>query len=376
MKTHSGLYVFASRLRKIITAFDSGHVNPTDLASHWDKFALDLFVLQFEHNHAYRRFCEARRLSPANLEHWTRIPTMPALAFKEYDLTCLPPNGRARVFHSSGTTTHRPSRHFHNSESLAVYEDSLLAWFRIQFGLPSLRYRIAILTPQPADAPHSSLVHMFSELQRRTKFDAAFFGRILPDGGWDLDIPAVLGFLGDRIKSCQPVMLCGTAFGFVHLLDHLQEHNLKLSLPFGSCAMETGGYKGRSRVMPKKDLHSLITSRLDIPSSQIVSEYGMSELSSQAYDNALGGRAEDFKTKATRIFRFPPWARARIVSPETGREVAEGETGLIQVFDLANVFSVMAIQTEDLGVRSQRGFELIGRAEQSEPRGCSLMANA
>ena len=75
----------------------------------------------------------------------------------------------------------------------------------------------------------------------------------------------------------------------------------------------------------------------------------------------------------TRHFSFPPWARVQIISPETGREVGEGETGLIRVFDLANVFSVMAIQTEDLGVRRGDGFELIGRAQQAEPRGCSLM---
>ena len=75
-----------------------------------------------------------------------------------------------------------------------------------------------------------------------------------------------------------------------------------------------------------------------------------------------------------RVFQFPPWARAQIVSPETGREVAEGETGLIRVFDLANVRSVMAIQTEDFGVRRGGGFELIGRAALAEPRGCSLMS--
>ena len=76
----------------------------------------------------------------------------------------------------------------------------------------------------------------------------------------------------------------------------------------------------------------------------------------------------------TRHFHFPPWARVKIISPETGREVADGETGLIRVFDLANVFSVLAIQTEDLGIRRGEGFELIGRAQLAEPRGCSLMA--
>ena len=96
----------------------------------------------------------------------------------------------------------------------------------------------------------------------------------------------------------------------------------------------------------------------------------MSELGSQVYDHAL---QEPDDGTATRCFHFPPWARARLVSPETGGEVGEGETGLIQVYDLANVFSVFAIQTEDLGRRRGAGFELIGRAEKSEPRGCSRM---
>ena len=135
--------------------------------------------------------------------------------------------------------------------------------------------------------------------------------------------------------------------------------------------METGGYKGRSREMSKAELHALITKRLGVPAQNIICEYGMSELSSQAYE-VTGD--EDRTPPATRHFRFPPWARVQVISPETGREVAEGETGLIRVFDLANVFSVMAIQTEDLGVRRGDGFELIGRAKLAEPRGCSLMA--
>jgi hypothetical protein len=133
--------------------------------------------------------------------------------------------------------------------------------------------------------------------------------------------------------------------------------------------METGGYKNHSRTMPKDELHALITERLGIPESHIICEYGMSELSSQAYDRKVGSQKSE-----VRRFQFPPWARVQIISPETNREVANGETGLIRVFDLANVFSVMAIQTEDLGVRCGDGFELIGRAQFVEPRGCSLMS--
>src|ERR1019366_2183313 len=123
---------------------------------------------------------------------------------------------------------------------------------------------------------------------------------------------------------------------------------------------------------PKAELHALITERLDVPRENIICEYGMSELSSQAYDLEI--QNSKFKIQnSDRPFRFPPWARVQIISPETGREVAEGETGLIRVFDLANIFSVAAIQTEDLGIRRGDGFELIGRAQLAEPRGCSLM---
>ena len=164
--------------------------------------------------------------------------------------------------------------------------------------------------------------------------------------------------------------LLGTAFSFVHLLDYLAENNLRFELPNDSRVMETGGYKNRSRTMPKAELHALITEQLGVPRENIICEYGMSELSSQAYDYEIHPPSS---IRYSHIFRFPPWARVQVISPEHGREVAEGETGLIRIFDLANVFSVAALQTEDLGIRRGDGFELIGRAPQTEPRGCSLM---
>jgi hypothetical protein len=133
--------------------------------------------------------------------------------------------------------------------------------------------------------------------------------------------------------------------------------------------------------MPKEELHALITEKLGVPESHIICEYGMSELSSQAYDGERGAWCVVRDTESSRVtrhaprtFHFPPWARARVISAETGREVAEGETGVLQVFDLANVFSVMAIQTEDMAVRRGDGFELLGRAAMAESRGCSLTA--
>jgi hypothetical protein len=200
-----------------------------------------------------------------------------------------------------------------------------------------------------------------------------FLGRVDESGAWTLDGAEVLKAMRECERSGQPLLLLGTAFSFVQLFDWLESRGERVSLPEGSRVMETGGYKGRSRELPKTDLHRLISGLLGVPPSRIVSEYGMSELSSQAYDLEMR-RAEGGGRKVTRNFRFPPWARVQVVSPETGREVGEGESGLIRVFDLANTRSVLAIQTEDLGVRRRDGFELIGRAALAEPRGCSLMS--
>jgi hypothetical protein len=364
----------------------------------FDSLALELFALQFANNAAYRKICEVRGLTPSVIEHWTQIPAVPTGAFKELELSCIPPEERTAVFHSSGTTEQKPSRHFHCAESLAVYEASLWTWFvrnvlRSAGGSSAssgeARGRAVrapiFLTPPPAAAPHSSLVHMFEAVRKhlggaRTvavcqdpASRAEFLGKLADDGSWTLDFDAALAALDDnsKLKTKNLKLVLGTAFSFVHLLDFMVERDLRVELPAGSRVMETGGYKNRSRSMPKAELHALITERLGVPPENIICEYGMSELSSQAYD--VGVRNAEC---GVRKFHFPPWALAQIISPETGREVADGETGLIRVFDLANVFSVAAIQTEDLGIHRGDGFELIGRAQMAEPRGCSLMSHS
>jgi len=358
--------------------------------SDFNAFAIELFQLQYAQNAAYRKISETRGVKPRAVSHWSQIPTVPAATFKELDLTSILPANRTHVFHSSGTTEQRPSRHFHNADSLTVYEASLWQWFKLNVlgdlfcEIPNLR--LIILAPPPARAANSSLVHMFETVRQHFGApESAFLGMVGPDGTWTLDVDAALGRLksdsGYRTSDVKLIVL-STAFSFVHLLDFLTAHSLRIQLPSGSRVMETGGYKGRSRCLPKAQLHKLLTERLGIPPSHIICEYGMSELSSQAYDSGPGdewrvaGETKNHRhlSFVTRHFYFPPWARTQIISPETGREVAEGEIGLIRVFDLANVFSVMAIQTEDLGIRRGKGFELIGRAELAEPRGCSLMA--
>jgi len=400
----SGLSNFAARLREFILSegrvprgpdselqslngdsHSSSHRNDAD----FNEFALELFALQFKYNAAYRKICETRQLLPEGVEHWTQIPAVPAAAFKELELTCLSRDERTAVFHSSGTTEQKPSRHFHSAESLKSYDASLLTWF-FENVLPDLRFtiydlRLACLTPPPVHAPHSSLVHMFETVRQKIgALETVFVGKIAADGSWTLDFNAVLAALslGSQTRDPRPHLLLGTAFSFVHLLDFLDEKNLRFDLPAGSRVMETGGYKNRSRSMPKVELHALITERLGVPPENIICEYGMSELSSQAYAVTSDkwrvtreAASSCHLSPVTCHFQFPPWSRVQIISPETGREVAEGETGLIRVFDLANVFSVMAIQTEDLAICHREGFELLGRAPLAEPRGCSLMSH-
>jgi len=355
---------FAARLRESIR---SGF-----RTEDFGALTLELFRLQFESNSGYRNSCESKRSTPLTVKHWSRIPAVPTAAFKELDLTCLSPAERTHVFHSSGTTEQRPSRHFHNAESLAVYEASLWSWLVENVPWPIADCRLLILTPSPTQTPHSSLVYMFDFVRRNSGVEAGdFVGRVSADGAWTVDFDAALATL--TLEDSRPLLVLGTAFSFVHLLEELTARNARFQLPSGSHVLETGGYKGRSRVLPKAELHALITERFGVPASDIICEYGMSELGSQAYDSAARSAACG-AWNGQRVFHFPPWARTQIISPETGREVAEGETGLLRVFDLANVYSVLAIQTEDLAVRCGDGFELIGRAQLAEPRGCSLMA--
>lgn len=334
----------------------------------FDTFALRLFSLQYTHNAVYQAWCRHRGLNPDLVKSWREIPAVPTAAFKELEITSLPPSARMKAFHSSGTTTQRPSRHFHSAESLALYEASLFAWFRPHLLLGATSMRMLSLTPPPEQVPHSSLAHMFGAVicQLGTP-GSGFAGQLDSAHSWTIDFARAKQELFSARHESRPLLVLGTAFAFVHLLDHLAETGAIATLPPGSRVLETGGYKGRSRELPKQELHKLISENLGVPHGDIVCEYGMSELSSQAYDTVAG-------QGGVRVFRFPPWARALVISLESGREVADGETGLLRVFDLTNIRSVLAIQTEDLVVRRGDGFELLGRAAQSEPRGCSLMA--
>lgn len=357
----------------------AAHDRPASTDEAFNRLALDLFGLQYAQVLPYRRFCEARGVSPLTVPHWSQLPAVPTPAFKELDLTSLDPDRRPRVFRSSGTSAQRPSRHYHDSESLGFYEASLLPWFRLHL-LPDARQdlRFLALTPPPDQVPHSSLAHMIGAVVRELSDGTAVFAG-LPgqDGAWTLASDLALAALRCAVEQARPVCILGTTFHLVHLLDDLADRGWRCWLPEGSRVMETGGYKGRSRALSQSELHRLITQGLGIPASHCVGEYGMTELSSQAYDAVAGADAVATGRRAlgpARRFCFPPWARTQVILSETGEVAGEGETGLLRVYDLANIRSVLAVQTEDLAVRCGDGFSLLGRVSDAEPRGCALLA--
>lgn len=345
--------------------------------------------------------------SSALQRRWTEIPALPIRFFKEMDVSSIRPEDRTRVFFSSGTTGRTRSRHHHCEASLRLYEDSARHWFEACLahlrGANAAELRPISLTPPPRVATNSSLVHMFGTLftgqtaglgapapsrdtlETGTDPGQPFCGEVRDHGEWVVNENALLQAIAEAQKCQQPVLLCGTAFSFVHVLDAFSagRGTTQLALPRGSVILETGGYKGRSRELPKPELHRALASTFAVPATRICCEYGMSELSSQAYDIRPDPNAANSPWTGTgrtsapenRSFRLPPWARFRIVSPETGRDCAAGETGILTVYDLANVWSCMAIETEDLAVAADDGgFLLVGRVGDAESRGCSLMS--
>lgn len=343
----------------------------------FEALALELFEFQYAANPPYQALCRSRGVHPGAVGSWKDIPAVATAAFKEFPITCLPADARTRVFHSSGTTLQQPGRNFHHAESLVVYEASLLPWFSAhvlapfaadaaaRWSAPNGSPAVLSLTPPAACVPHSSLVHMFDTVVRQSGApESIFAGCLDAQSAWAIDYGQACSALQKAVDEKRPVIVVGTAFNFVQLLDHLAAKELAYALAAGSRVLETGGYKGRTRVVPKSELHALITRYLGILPTRIGCEYGMCELASQAYDRPDVG---------DRRFHFPPWARVRVVSPETGREVSAGQPGVLHVCDLANISSVVAIQTGDLGVgHSDGSFELLGRSEMFEPKGCSL----
>lgn len=340
------------------------------LAEHYLSFISDdvfnawcrrVFEAQFRNNPMLQAWALRHSVSPSEDLTWDRIPALPTEAFKENELTCIPESARTTVFHSSGTTGQKPSRHIHGPVSLRLYERSLRQG--IVFRCGTRRFpELWSLTPSPQAAPHSSLAHMMGTLSLDPCPGLGRFWGQISSEGWEVDIEGLSTAL---TNLDHPILLCGTAFNFVHVLDAQRER--RWVLPEGSFILETGGYKGRSRVLPRSELHRSLARTFGIRTRSILTEYGMSEMSSPGY--SIPDEPEDHA-----LIQFPPWTRTRIVSPETGRTATQGEVGLLQICDLANLWSAMMIQTADLARCEEHGIRLIGRSPVAEPRGCSLMS--
>jgi hypothetical protein len=327
---------------------------PMDEAK-WDAQACGLFAWQFERVRAFRLLCQGHGVTPKTLSTWKDIPGMPQQLFKLETLFAHGGTKAGTIYETSGTTTGQPGRqHLLDTD---IYRAVSVEGAR-RIGLLAQVEFLHFLVPSPTAAPHSSLSAMFG-----------FWGEEV--GGkrsqfWvqenAIDFANLRETLTKQIKAKQPVALAGTAFSFVHLLDAWADLP-PLRLPRGSWLLETGGFKGRSREVSKSELYAQLARTFGVRDVDIYNEYGMSELSSQAYAHGTAG-----------LHATPPWARVLVVDPATGQEVRVGQTGLVRWVDLANVDSVLALQTLDLAVRTANGFQLIGRLPRTEPRGCSLSA--
>jgi hypothetical protein len=348
---------------RVLAWMRSGDWRPDE--ARFDAIARELFAFQVACCAPYARFCAGRGRTPERVTSWREIPPVPAGAFKELALRCFPAERLAHVFRSSGTAAERRGELL--LDTLELYEASLLPSFE-RFVLPDLapgaRLPVHVLAPSPEEATDSSLSHMFGVVM--TLRGAASSGFAVRGGR--LDAEALARALGASADQGGPVLVCGTAFAFVHFLDELKRLGRRLPLPPGSRIMETGGFKGRSRSLSREALHGALADALGVPQERIVNQYGMTELGSQFYDSVLARPGEPRRKLG------PPWARVRIVDPESGAEVTRGETGLVGVVDLANTGSVLAVQTADIGRSVADGFEVLGRAEGAEARGCSLAA--
>jgi hypothetical protein len=320
----------------------------------FNSLALAVFEYQFNHCSAYQRYCQQLQSTPDTITHWHDIPSVPTDVFREFNL-CTFDTAEARyVFETSGTTQGNKGKHFYRD--MTLYDEAIRLSFMEGIGLQSRdRITFRILTPSFSEVNVSSLFYM---LQRVVDEYGEPFSRFYMENN-QLDYSALQTDLEEDVKEQRSIALIGTAFSFVNVFDHFEKTTWKL--PMGSMLMETGGLKGQTRTISRGELYQLFMSRLGLSPEHCFSEYGMTELSSQCYSKPQ-----------SHLFKAPHWMKTRIIHPETGKEVSIGETGVIQFFDLANVESISAVTTADLGLKLEDGFELLGRAPLAVLRGCSL----
>lgn len=361
--------VYQGLKRELLELFRQGVHEPLP-EEEFNDLALRIFRFQLAANSAYRAFADRRLEHRSSIERWEEIPPLPTRAFKATALVAGDPASAESVFLTSGTTEGREGRGAHHIRSLDLYRGALAPNFRAHLLPEGDTLPILALLSSPEESPDSSLSFMVGEMIGEMAGE---------ESGFFFD--PVEGIMVEKFRQALraaeeaggAVLLAGTAFSFVHWLEISKGKGWSYQLPPGTRIMETGGYKGRGVSLPRETLYQALSECFGVPDGRIVNEYGMTELLSQFYEPVLAaGGGNGDPSPAQRFHRGPPWVRTRALHPLTLEPVAEGEVGILAHLDLANLGSVSAILTEDLGSLVPGGFTLQGRTPGAEPRGCSL----
>ncbi|MEP0265272.1 acyl transferase [Dokdonia sp.] len=310
----------------------------------FEQKALDVFRYQFEHNTVYRSFCDLLYKHPSDIKSIEDIPFLPIDFFKSHEVISSQKETQA-IFTSSGTTGSIVSKHY--VKDLSIYETSFHKGFTQDYG-DIKDYVILALLPSYLERNGSSLVYMVDKLIKASHHD---------DSGFYLDDHLALSKkLKELDASGQKVLLIGVSFA---LLDIIEKYTFTLK---NTIIMETGGMKGKRKELIRQELHAILKEGFGV--STIHSEYGMTELLSQAYSKGNG------------LFTTPPWMRVLTRDTEDPLCILSSlKTGGLNIIDLANIHSCSFIATQDLGsVHTDGSFTVIGRFDDSDIRGCNLMA--
>ena len=318
---------------------------------------------QWEHSPTLQGYWKARGFDPHTAEDLSAVPGVPTDVFRHVTIVSNEAP-TTRVFRTSGTTSGARGEHHHIDTS--IYELSARQHFQ-KCVLQGRRTAHFIHVAFPSSThPDSSLSHMLQDFGEHLGSDARSQDFYF-DAATGIRGPALHARLLDAQNEGVPVILFGTAFGLADSLDALPP----TALPAGSLIVQTGGFKGRREALAPEEFYQQLADHYGVSPGDIIAEYGMTELSSQLWSD-LSVPALDAITSANRPLTPPPWCRVSAVDPQSLTPLPNGEPGLLRFLDLANLDSVVAIQTSDLGVVHEHGVTLLGRAPGSTPRGCSL----
>jgi hypothetical protein len=349
----------------------------SDHAPARDALLLELARYQMTYVEPYANFA-AQRLRGRAPTHADDVPALPTDAFRFARISSRPEGDDLRCFRSSGTTQDARSRHAFADLSLYDLGARLAARHAL---FPDLaRMQLLLLVPTEEELPESSLGYM---LARFVEWFGAEGSRwIWPVSSVEARGPAReqnddgLGQLDRALRAAErdgrPLALLGTSFAFVHALDALA--GARYRLPPKSRVMQTGGFKGRSREVAPDAMRAWLSESFGVAEPWIVAEYGMTELSSQLYETTLREVALTQQAGPRRLWA-PGFVRVSLIEPESQRPLSGDAEGLVRVDDLANLDSVAAIQTADVGRRDAHGLTLLGRARGAVARGCSITAD-